>query len=215
MRQVSMDALRLSWWHHPHQSHDLRHLPGRLHLPSCPVLWPFGSSADWSEVCVSADHDEVSVLWRNWRTDAVTLWSREGKTTHLFTCSVFTSDTQVLMKHSFAVIIWSFCKNKVKCSTILRCYCLHIKTQMILIFLSNVFLPNQTFFCVSTEAQRVKLHFFSFFFLVIHFQKFFFYLVWSSLGSKHRKQKHLKNFIWKIFYSSKKIYFVSVFLKFP
>lgn len=164
---------------------------------------------------MSADHDEVSVLWRNWRTDAVTLWSREGKTTHLFTCSVFTSDTQVLMKLSFAVINWSFCK-RVKYSTILRCYCLHTKTQRILIFLSNVFFFTQSdiFLCVygSPEGQ---ITFFSFFFLVIHFLKNFFYLVWSSLGSKHRKQKLLKNFIWKIFYSSKKIYFVSVFLKFP
>lgn len=210
-----MDALRLSWWHHPHQSHDLRHLPGRLHLPSCPVLWPFGSSADWSEVCVSADHDEVSVLWRNWRTDAVTLWSREGKTTHLFTCSVFTSDTQVLMKLSFAVINWSFCK-RVKYSTILRCYCLHTKTQRILIFLSNVFFFTQSdIFLCGYGSPEGQITFFSFFFLVIHFLKNFFYLVWSSLGSKHRKQKHLKNFIWKIFYSSKKIYFVSVFLKFP
>lgn len=72
---------------------------------------------------------------------------------------------------------------------------------MILIFLSNVFLPNQTFFCVSTEAQRVKLHFFSFFFLVIHFLKIYFYLVWSSLGSKHRKQKlHIKQILYEKYF---------------
>ena len=47
-------------------------------------------------------------------------------------------------------------------------------------------------------------------FLMIHFLKMSFYLVWSSLGSKCRKQKHLKNFMWKI-----RRFILFVFLKFP
>lgn len=62
------------------------------------------------------------------------------------------------------------------------------------ISLKCFFTQSEIFLCVygSPEGQ---ITFFFPFFSGDPFVKMFFYLVWSSLGSKHRKQKLLKNFI--------------------